>query len=411
MTGKVADLFGAGESQYTLDEILHAGAERLLKEALVAEVVGHVQDRSHLLDEAGHRLVVRNGYLPERTVTTQVGRLSVQQPRVRDKRGSAGETFSSSILPSYMRRSPKLDELIPVLYLRGVSTGDMLPALEALVGKSAKGLSASSVTRLTEQWTSEWEEWRKRDLTGQEYVYIWADGIHVNVRLEEDKQCFLVLMGARSDGRKELIAVLDGHRESEQSWHELLVDVKQRGLSVDPKVAVADGALGFWKAVNKVFPTTRNQRCWVHKTGNVLNKLPKKLHPRAKDAIQEIWMADTKKNANKAFDTFVAKYEAKYPAAAACLVKDRDALLAFYDFPAEHWRHLRTTNPIESTFATVRHRHRRTKGSGSRKASLAMIFKLLQCAEKRWRKLNGYEILGEVIEGVTFVDGKAQEAA
>jgi transposase-like protein len=305
-----------------------------------------------------------------------------------------------------------MEELSPWLYLKGISTGDFSEALCSLVGPQAKGLSATTIVRLKAMWEEEFQEWNRRSLEGKQYVYLWADGVHFNIRLEEDRQCILVLMGATADGQKELIAVADSFRESEQSWKALLLDVKARGLSIDPKLATGDGALGFWKALPQVFPTTREQRCWVHKTANVLDKLPKRLQPEAKEKLHAIWMAPTRADAEKSFDLFLAVYQAKYPKAAECLVKDRDVLLAFYDFPAEHWIHLRTTNPIESTFATVRLRHRRTKGSGSRLACLAMVFKLMQSASKRWRLLNGSKLLPEVIQGVPFVDGiKHQEAA
>jgi transposase-like protein len=293
------------------------------------------------------------------------------------------------------------------LYLKGVSTGDFSEALKALVGPACPGLSATTVTRLKSVWEQEFKEWNQRSLKGKQYVYVWADGVHFNIRLEEDRQCILVLMGATADGRKELIAVVDGFRESEQSWLGLILDVKARGLNIDPKLAIGDGALGFWKAVKKAFPQTREQRCWVHKTANVLDKLPKRLQPEAKHKLHEIWMADTKEHANEAFDLFVKTYEAKYPKATECLAKDRDVLLAFYDFPAEHWVHLRTTNPIESTFATVRLRTKRTKGSGSRIACLTMVYKLMESASKKWRLLNAVHILVEVLRGTPFINGIA----
>lgn len=298
-----------------------------------------------------------------------------------------------------------MEELIPWLYLKGVSTGDFSEALAALVGQDAPGLSATTVVRLKKVWEQEFSEWSRRSLSGKRYVYLWVDGIHFNIRLEEHRQCILVVMGATADGKKELVAVQDGYRESEQSWKELLLDLEARGLDVDPELAVGDGALGFWKALPQVWPSTRPQRCWCHKTGNVLNKLPKGEQPRAKATLQEIWMAGTKADAEKAFGLFVDTYAAKFPNAAACLSKDKDELLAFYDFPAEHWRHLRTTNPIESTFATVRLRTKRTKGSGSRVACLAMVFQLAQAAERKWRRLNGHELLGDIIRGVEFKDG------
>jgi len=384
----------------------------MLKKALEEEVAEFVDRHSMVVDGDGRRQVVRNGHLPERQVMTGAGPLEVKQPRVRDRRGQADEssiTFSSKILPPYLRRSKTIEELLPWLYLRGISTGDFQQALEALVGPDAIGLSASTITRLTRAWSEELEEWNRRDLSNKEYVYLWADGIHFNIRLEEERQCILVVMGATQDGKKELVGVLDGYRESEQSWYELLVDLKARGLKKAPRIAVGDGALGFWAALRKVFPTTTEQRCWVHKTANVLNKLPKSAQAKAKAALHEIWMAETKKSAEDALELFTEKYNAKYPQAVTCLVKDRDVLLAFYDFPAEHWLHLRTTNPIESTFATVRLRQRRTKGSGSSVACLAMVFKLALCAQKKWRRLNGHQQIFKLIEGHRFVDGILDE--
>jgi transposase-like protein len=396
----------ATTSQDVLTEILREGAQQLLAQAVEAEVAEWISARASLTDAAGHRQVVRNGYLPKRSITTGIGSVEVRQPRVLDRRTpDAAELFSSKILPPYLRKTKSLEELIPWLYLKGVSTGDFDEALAALVGPNCPGLSASTVTRLKTSWEGEFQEWNQRSLEGKQYVYLWADGVHFNIRLEEDRQCILVLMGATADGRKELIAVVDGHRESAQSWKGLLLDVKSRGLAVDPKLATGDGALGFWKALRQVYPQTREQRCWVHKTANVLDKLPKRLQPEAKEKLHQIWMAPTKADADKAFDLFVATYEAKFAKATECLAKDRDVLLTFYDFPAEHWLHLRTTNPIESTFATVRLRHRRTKGCGSRTACLTMVFKLMQSASKKWRLLNGSTLLTEVIAGVQFIDG------
>ena len=400
-------------SRDVLSEILRAGAQRLLTQAIEDEVADWIKSRANLTNEAGHRQVVRNGRLPKRTLLTGLGPIEVEQPRVLDRRPEdEAETFSSKVLPPYLRKTKSLEELIPWLYLKGISTGDFSEALAALVGPQAKGLSASTVVRLKGIWEGEFQQWNQRSLEGKRYVYVWVDGVHFNIRLEEDRQCILVLMGATEDGRKELIAVADGYRESEQSWKALLLDVKARGLALAPKLATGDGALGFWKALPQVYPTTREQRCWVHKTVNVLDKLPKRLHAEAKDKLHAIWMAPTKGDADKAFDLFVATYEAKYPKATACLSKDRDVLLTFYDFPAEHWIHLRTTNPIESTFATVRLRHRRTKGNGSRLACLTMVFKLMQSAQKRWRLLNGSNLLIDVIQGSKFIDGiKPQQAA
>jgi putative transposase len=400
-------------SRDVLSEILREGAQQMLTTAIEAEIADWIESHRHLQDSRGHRQVVRNGYLPERSITTGVGPVKVRQPRAHDRRpDDQAEPFSSKILPPYLRKTRSIEELLPWLYLKGISTGDFNEALQALVGPECPGLSASTITRLLEGWQAEYHEWSKRSLKDRQYVYLWVDGVHFNIRLEEDRQCILVLMGATADGKKELIAIADGYRESEQSWLELLLDVKSRGLSIDPKLATGDGALGFWKALPKVFPATRTQRCWVHKTANVLDKLPKRLQPRAKEAIHDIWMADTRETANQAFDSFLETYGAKYPKACECLAKDREELLTFYDFPAEHWKHLRTTNPIESVFATVRLRHRRTKGSGSRNACLAMVHQLVQSAAKRWRLLNGSELLPDVIAGVQFNDGvKSQQDA
>lgn len=406
--------FPSTSSQDVLTEILRDGAQRLLAVAVVAEADRWIEERTGHVDEEGHRQVVRNGYLPERTIQTGVGPVSVKQPRVRDRRNEGErEKFTSAILPPYLRKTKSIEELLPWLYLKGVSTGDFSEALAALLGPDSPGLSATTITRLVSAWQEEHGEWSKRSLEGKEYVYVWADGIYTNVRLEEDRVCMLVLMGATKEGKKELIAVASGFRESEQSWTELLLDLKARGLVIDPKLAIGDGALGFWKAVRKIYPKTREQRCWVHKTANVLDKLPKRQQPTAKAKLHDIWMAATREDAIKGFDLFLATYGAKYPQACECLAKDREALLCFYDFPAEHWGHLRTTNPIESTFATVRLRTKRTKGHGSGKAALAMVFKLAQAASKRWRALNGSEKIPEVIHGVRFVDGVRadQEAA
>jgi putative transposase len=396
-----------------LTAILRQGAQQMLTTAIEAEVAQWIEAHRHLEDARGHRQVVRNGYLPEREIITGLGSLKVRQPRVHDRRtGEEREVFSSKILPPYLRKTKSLEELLPWLYLKGISTGDFNEALQALVGPECPGLSASTITRLLAQWQDEYKGWSKRSLADKHYVYLWVDGVHFNIRLEEDRQCILVLMGATTDGHKELIALHDGYRESEQSWRELLLDVKARGLPIDPKLATGDGALGFWKALPQVFPTTRTQRCWVHKTANVLDNLPKRLQPRAKEMIHEIWMADTREAAQAAFDAFLETYGAKYPKACECLAKDRDELLTFYDFPAEHWIHLRTTNPIESVFATVRLRHRRTKGSGSRVACLAMVHQLMLSASKRWKLLNGAKLLADVIQEVQFTDGvKSQEIA
>jgi putative transposase len=389
-----------------LTDLLREGARSLLAQAIEAEVAAWIEAHAHIRDDAGRQQVVRNGHHPERTIQTGLGDIEVKQPRVLDRRHPGQrERFAPAVLPPYLRRTKSVEELIPWLYLKGVSTGDFSEALTALLGPDAPGLSATTVTRLKASWAAEYDAWSKRSLAGKRYVYVWADGVHFNIRLEEGRQCILVLMGATADGRKELIAVADGYRESEQSWKELLLDVKARGVEVEPSLAVGDGALGFWKAIRQVWPSTRGQRCWVHKSANVLDKLPKGVQPKAKAALHDIYEAETRAKAEKAFDLFVSTYGAKYPKAVECLTKDREALLAFYDFPAEHWRHIRTTNPIESTFATVRLRHDKTKGSGSRVACLAMVFKLMESASRKWRSLNGSPRLQAVIAGARFVDG------
>jgi len=399
--------FPALTAHDVLTDILREGAQQMLATAIEAEATEWINGHSHLTDETGHRQVVRNGYHNKRKITTGLGLLEVEQPRVHDRRPEGErEKFTSKILPPYLRKTRSIEELIPWLYLKGISTGDMNEALQSLLGAECPGLSASTVTTLKKTWEAEFREWNNRSLEGKQYVYVWADGVHFNIRLEEDRQCILVVMGATAEGKKELIAIHDGFRESEQSWKELLLGVKARGLTVDPELATGDGALGFWKALPQVFPKTREQRCWVHKTANVLDKLPKRIQSGAKELIHQIWMADTRKHADEAFDLFLKTYQAKYPKATECLSKDRDELLAFYDFPAEHWKHLRTTNPIESTFATVRLRTKKTKGCGSRVACLTMVYKLMQSAQKKWRLLNGSDILPDVLQGIKFIDGE-----
>jgi transposase-like protein len=400
-----------------LTETLRDGARRMLLQVVQQEAEDYLAAHAQARNEQGHRLVVRNGTGQPRTLLTPLGPMTVQMPRIDDRRiDEHGQRcrFTSALLPPYLRKTPTVEALIPWLYLKGISTGQMTETLHALVGPQAAGLSATTVARLTQQWQADWQAWSKRSLAGQCYVYLWADGIYVNARLEDEgnqRQCILVLMGATLDGKKELIAICDGYRESEQSWMELLLDVKLRGLELEPKLATGDGALGFWAALRKGFSTTREQRCWVHKTANVLNKLPQGLQAKAKAMLHAIWMAATKKDAETAFDLFVTTFQAKYPKATECLTKDRAELLTFYDFPAEHWVHIRTTNPIESTFATVRLRTAKTKGSGSRTAGLTMVFKLAQCAEAHWRLLNGSKLLPEVIQGIKFVDGTKEIAA
>jgi putative transposase len=401
-------------SQDVLGEVLRHGAQQLLAQTIEAEVQEWIERHAEHRDWRGHQQVVRNGYLPQRTILTGVGPVEVQQPRVHDRRplGQA-EKFCSQILPPYLRKTKSLEELIPWLYLKGISTGDFSEALAALVGPDAKGLSATTVTRLKSIWQEEFQTWNKRSLKDKHYVYVWADGVHFNIRLEDERQCILVLMGATADGTKELIAISAGFRESEQSWRALLLDCQARGLVIEPELATADGALGFWKALPKVWSKTRGQRCWVHKTANVLDKLPKGQQSKAKTMIHAIWQAPSRDEANKAFALFLKTWDAKYPKVTECLAKDREELLAFYDFPAEHWRHLRTTNPIESTFATVRLRTSKTKGCGTRVACETMVFKLMESAAKGWKKLNGATLLPELIQGAKFVDGLkvAEDAA
>ena len=398
---------GAFEDQLT--EILRQGARSLLAQAVEAEVADFLAKHADVKTADGRQRVVRHGHLPERQVMTGIGPVAVHQPRVRDREAAGDDPgrirFTPAILPPYIRRSKSLEVLLPILYLKGISTGDFSEALAALLGKDAPGLSATAIVRLKDGWIDEHDRWQKRDLSMKHYIYVWADGIYLQARLEDEKQCILVLIGATADGRKELIGFTDGTRESAQDWRDLLLDLKRRGLHAPPELAVADGALGFWKAAGEVWPTTREQRCWVHKTANVLAKLPKSQQPKAKRALHEIWMAETKADAEAAFDAFIESYRVKYDKAAECLNKDRDALLTFYDFPAEHWKHLRTTNPIESAFATVRHRTIRSKGCLSNRTALAMVFKLVEAAQKNWRRHDGRDQLPKLILGVKFTDG------
>ena len=390
-----------------LTDVLRDGARALLAQAVEAEAAGFLGEHADKRTDDGRQRLVRHGHLPERSIMTGIGAIEVCVPRVRDRLSGTDDRirFSSAILPPYARRSKSLEVLIPILYLKGISTGDLAEALSALLGPNAGGLSTSTIVRLKEVWADEHARWLKRDLSVKRYVYFWADGIYVQARLEDEAQCLLVIIGATPEGKKELVGLADGLRESAHSWRDLLLDLKRRGLSSGPQLAVGDGALGFWKALDEVWPTTRAQRCWVHKTANVLNKLPNSLHAKAKHALHDIWMAETRKDAEAALDAFIETYGRKYEKAAECVAKDRDALLAFYHFPAEHWKHLRTTNPIESAFATVRHRTTRSKGCLSNKTALAMIFKLAQVAEKSWRRLKGYSLLPKVILGVKFNDG------
>jgi putative transposase len=396
----------------TLEQIARAGARLALQKAIEDEVAEYVNAHQDQVDEAGHRLVVRNGHKPTRTILSALGPIEVKQPRVDDRRVDENGVrfrFTSKILPPYLRKTKAIEDLVPWLYLKGISTGEMPDALTHL-GFDGSGLSSTSVTRMTEAWQDDYGVWNQRSLLGKHYVYLWADGIYFGCRLTDDRPCVLVLMGATATGEKELIAMADGQRESEASWTALLLDLKDRGLTIAPKLATGDGSLGFWLALAKIFPSTKHQRCWVHKTVNVLDKLPKTQQPAAKSMLHQIWMSATRDDAIKAFDRFIATYGSKWPKATECLEKDRAELLAFYDFPAEHWQHLRTSNPIESTFATVRLRTYRTKGPGSRKAALAMAFKLAHKAQTTWRKLNGCKKLQDLIDGVVYVDGERKAA-
>ena len=390
-----------------LTDILRSGARRLLAEALETEIEIFLSQYADLKDDQGRKRITRNGYLPEREIQTGIGSVPVKVPRARDRQSndeSGPVRFRSSLLPPYLKKTKSMEELIPWLYLKGVSTNDFSDALAALVGKDSPGLSASTISRLKNVWQDDLDKWKKRNLSFKDYVYIWADGIYCNVRMEE-RQCLLVIIGATEDGKKELLALNSGFRESELSWMELLLDLKRRGLNTFPKLAIGDGALGFWKALTKVYHNTRWQRCWVHKTANILNKLPKSLQAKAKEKLHQIWMAPDKVEAQTHFDDFISIYEDKYPKAAKCLQKDREILLTFYDFPAEHWRHIRTTNPIESTFSTVRLRTAKVRSCFSSRTVVTMAFKLCQCAQKRWQRLYGYRKLGKVIRGIKFING------
>ena len=401
----VIDATNPGERKRDeLTDLLREGAKRLIAEAVDAELATMLAQFVDYKDQSGRRFVVRNGHLPEREIMTGIGPVSVQVPKVRDRSGTRIK-FTSALLPPYLRRTQSVEEVLPWLYLKGISTGDMQESLEALLGKGAKGLSPATVSRLKARWEDDYQSWSQRDLSGSRYVYFWVDGVYFNVRMDDAKQCILVIIGVTEEGIKEFVAIEDGYRESEQSWLLVLRGLKQRGLEIGPELAVGDGALGFWKALPKVYGETRGQRCWVHKTANVLNCLPKSIQPKAKVALQQIWMAPGREEAYKAFDSFVAIYEAKYPKATNCLEKDRDAMLAFYDFPAEHWVHIRTTNPVESTFATVRLRTAKTRGCVSRNTILTLVFRLGLSAEKHWIRLRGFKRLSQVIRGVKFADG------
>lgn len=386
-----------------LEDLLKTGAQQLLAQAIETELAALLAQYQNETVE-GLQRIVKNGHHPERSIQTGLGDINVKIPKVRDRK-KAGVKFNSTLIPPYLKRTKNIEELIPWLYLRGISTGDMQPALVSLLGDQAKGLSANSVSRLKAAWETEYHQWSGRSLAKRRYVYIWADGIYSKIRMD-DKLCLLVIMGVDETGRKELLAVVDGVRESEQSWTEVLNQLQSQGLTIPPKLAIGDGALGFWNAVTKVWPTTKHQRCWVHKIANVLNKVPKSMQPKIKANLQDIWMAESRKSADKAYDLFVKNYAVKYKKATDCLIKDKDEMLAFYDYPAEHWIHIRTSNPIESTFATVRLRTHKVKSCGSRTTTLMMIFKLAQSAEKKWYRLRGFKLLADVIKGIKFKDGE-----
>jgi putative transposase len=397
-----------GEFKDALTEVLRQGAQRLVLQAVEAEFTSFLDRHANERLTDGRKRIVRHGHLPERKVVTGIGSVPVQVPRSRDRKGHQDKDvirFTSQLLPPYVRRSKSVEMAIPYLYLKGISSGDFCEVMPALLGDGVVGFSADTVLSLRKQWKIDLENWEKRRLDSKNYIYLWADGVYLSARMEEDKQCLLVIMGATPQGKKELVGFTNGYRESTQSWRELLLDLKAKGLCIPPKLAVGDGAMGFWGALDQVFPTTRQQRCWLHKTFNILDKMPKSLQSKAKADIHNIWMAETKVDASKAFDLFVEKYKIKYPKATDCLEKDRQELLAFYDFPAEHWKHIRTTNPIESTFATVKHRTRRSKGCLSRETAFIMVFKLIKDAEKTWRRLDGKNQLPKLIANVKFQDG------
>jgi transposase-like protein len=386
---------GASVTDDPLLAVLREGARRMLMQAIEAEVEAFLAAHVDLVDAQGRRRLVRNGHAPERQIQTGIGPLAVRRPKIRDRGAGSDEPirFTSAILPAYLRRARNIEELLPWLYLKGVSTGQFAEALTALLGPDAPGLSAATVRRLTEAWQEEHTRWQRRDLSARRYVYLWADGVYFTPRLEHERQCMLVLIGADEQGRKELLAIEDGYRESAQSWRELLLRLRdENGLKLDPELATGDGALGFWQALHEVWPKTRQQRCWVHKVANVLNKLPPSLQGKAKQDLHRIYEAANRQEAEDAFDRFLAKYGSKYDKAVSCLAKDREALLTFYDFPAEHWKHIRTSNPIESTFATVRLRTSKTKGCLSRQTAVAMVFKLAKSAERHWRRLDGVPV-------------------
>lgn len=395
-----------GSIQDSLTDVLRRGARGLIEQAVEAELQGLLDQYENVTDLGGRKVVVRNGHLPEREILTGLGPVPVRVPKVRDRSGS-GIKFNSALVPPYVRKAQRVEAALPWLYLRGISTGDLREALSVLLGDEAQGLSPAVVSRLKAEWTEAYTAWNRRDLAGEHYVYVWADGIYSTLRGEDDRLCLLILIGVNERGEKRLLALSDGYRESKASWLALLQDLQARGLTTPPALGIGDGALGFWAALDEAWPQTRHQRCWVHKTANVLNALPKSIQGKAKAGLHEIWMAETQAQANTAFDRFARDFGAKSPKAVAILAKDRPELLAFYDFPAEHWIHIRTTNPIESSFATIRHRTTRTKNCVSRNTLLGLVFQLALTAERSWRKLGGFRLLPEVVRGVRFQDGVA----
>ena len=408
-SGVEANEQGKKEFSNALEEVLREGAQAMLKQAIETEVNEYIQAHAEEKDNKGHQGVIRNGYHAEREIVTGLGKVKVKVPRAYNR--NKQESFTSQILPPYLRRLPSINNLIPMLYLKGISTNDFPRALEAILGSQTRGLSAANIVRLKQKWESEYKAWRRRELSEKEYVYWWVDGIYFNVRLDDERQCILILIGATADGKKELVAVSDGYRESKQSWREVLLDLKARGLKSFAKLAIGDGALGFWAALREVSPKTKEQRCWVHKTANILDKMPTSVQAKAKTMIHEMYMAETKEQALGAYALFIDSYQTKFPKATECLIKDKEVLFTFYEFPALSWPHLRTTNPIESTFATVRLRTKKTKGCGSRIATLTMVFQLIREAQRKWRTLRGHKLIEAVIKGKTFIDGILKEAA
>jgi len=394
------------EENDPLQEVLREGARKMLAAAIESEVTSFIEQHGRTKTDKGKTAVVRNGYLPERSIQTGLGDIEIKVPKVRDRSGG-GIKFNSSLIPPYLKRTKRIEEFLPWLYLRGVSTGDFTETLKHLLGPDAPGLSSATIGRLKQNWEQDYRNWARRDLSGKRYVYVWADGVYSNVRMD-DRLCLLVIIGSDETGRKELLALSDGYRESEASWTEVLMDLKQRGLTIAPKLAIGDGALGFWKAAAKCWSNTDQQRCWVHKTANVLEKLPKAMQPKVKEALHNIWQAETREKAYTAFDNCIERFSPKYPKAMECLAKDKDSMLAFYDYPAENWQHIRTTNPVESVFATIRLRTARTKNCGSRTTTLTMAFKLMEVAQKKWFRLRGYKLLADVIQGIKFVNGVKQ---